>query len=178
MEAASALWRPLSGDRGQGAPPLRPAGLAPYTAAKSSPGASSAVPSPSLPVTTLVALLAALGTIVLALRVIRLRFRPGREGPGEGSRADDRLLRAVRAHDNFVENVPLALILLALTELQVGTLGSVWVAGGALVLGRLLHASALARTAGPHLARTAGMILTWTCFLILSAVLGWNLLPP
>lgn len=132
--------------------------------------------SPSLPVTTLVALFAALGTIFLALRVIRLRFRLG-EGLGEGQRADDRLLRAVRAHGNFVENVPLALILLALTELQVGTLASVWVAGGALVLGRLLHASALARTAGPHLARTAGMILTWTCFLILSAVLGWNLLP-
>jgi hypothetical protein len=127
-------------------------------------------------VTTLVALFAALGTIFLALRVIRLRFRLG-EGLGEGQRADDRLLRAVRAHGNFVENVPLALILLALTELQVGTLASVWVAGGALVLGRLLHASALARTAGPHLARTAGMILTWTCFLILSAVLGWNLLP-
>ena len=131
---------------------------------------------PSLPVTTLVALFAALGTIVLALRVIRLRLRLG-QGLGEGHGADDRLLRAVRTHGNFVENVPLALVLLALTELQVGTLASVRVAGGALVLGRLLHASALARTAGPHLARTAGVVLTWVCFLLLAVVLAWNLLP-
>jgi uncharacterized membrane protein YecN with MAPEG domain len=45
------------------------------------------------------------------------------------------------------------------------------------VLGRLLHASALARTAGPHPARTAGVVLTWTCFLILSLVLAWHLVP-
>lgn len=132
--------------------------------------------SPSLPVTTLAALFAALGTIVLALRVTRLRLRL-RQGLGEGRQADDRLLRAVRAHGNFVENVPLALILLALAELQVGALASVWVAGGALVLGRLLHAGALARTAGPHPARTAGVALTWTCFLILSLVLAWHLVP-
>jgi uncharacterized protein len=72
---------------------------------------------------------------------------------------DHQLMRRIRAHGNFAETVPMALLLMGLLELS--GLASAWLItfGVALLLGRTMHAfSLLSGTA--HWSRLAGMVLT------------------
>jgi uncharacterized membrane protein YecN with MAPEG domain len=72
---------------------------------------------------------------------------------------DATLLRRIRAHGNFSETAPMALLLMLLLEL--GGVASPWLVtlGTALLLGRLLHAASLLGLGG-HRARLLGMALT------------------
>lgn len=72
---------------------------------------------------------------------------------------DPTLLRRVRAHGNFSETAPMALLLMLLLEL--GGVASAWLVmlGTALLLGRLLHAAGLLGWGGRR-ARLLGMTLT------------------
>ena len=72
---------------------------------------------------------------------------------------DTTLMRRIRAHGNFSETAPMALLLMLLLELD--GLASTWLVmlGTALLLGRLLHAASLLGLAG-HRARLLGMALT------------------
>jgi uncharacterized protein len=72
---------------------------------------------------------------------------------------DATLLRRIRAHGNFAETVPLALLLIALLELRGAPASWLWGLGGALLAGRVLHATGLL-TQGPMWMRLAGMVLT------------------
>ena len=102
----------------------------------------------------------------LGLRVVQLRVRY-RVGIGDGGHGE--LARAIRAHGNLIEYAPLALVLLLLTELSHALPGpALHAAGGAIVVGRLLHAAGLSRTAAPSGARLAGMLLTWGATLALA----------
>jgi uncharacterized protein len=92
---------------------------------------------PFLPVTSFYAALLALLFCVLALRVLRLRVQLG-VTLGDGGHAH--LQRAVRAHGNFAEFVPLALLLLLLLELSSLPAAYLHGYGGLLLLARLLHA--------------------------------------
>ena len=56
-----------------------------------------------------------------------------------GDGGDTELLLRMRRHANFVENVPLALILLALLEMQSVSTTAIHGLGAALVIGRALH---------------------------------------
>jgi uncharacterized protein len=72
----------------------------------------------------------------------------------------DQLLRErIRAHGNFTETVPIALIMLALLEQGGLAAAGLWALGSLLVLGRVLHAGGLIGR-GPRWARTVGMVLT------------------
>jgi uncharacterized membrane protein YecN with MAPEG domain len=89
-----------------------------------------------------------LGLVLLALsfNVVRLR-RKHQVGIGTGDVPE--LARGIRAHANFCEYVPLALVLLF--GLAVAGAAPTWalhVLGGALLVGRVLHAIGLSRTAG------------------------------
>ena len=76
-------------------------------------------------ITPLYATLAAVILIVLALRVIGAR-RSRRVAIGDG--ADDDLARRIRAHGNFTEYAPLALVLeLGGAEIDAGLQGRSWV---------------------------------------------------
>lgn len=113
---------------------------------------------------------AALAVLIVALmlRVVRLRWRL-RIGIGSG---DDRVLaRAVRAHANAIETVPLALLLMLLVEL--GPVQAAWLhaAGIALVVGRVAHAFGLSRHAGTSIGRIGGTVLTVGAILFLAGVL-------
>lgn len=112
----------------------------------------------SLTITALYAGLAGLLLLMLAANVVRLR-RARRIGIGDGG--DPQLTRAIRAHANAIENVPVVLLLMALAEAG-GQPG--WLLHGlglALVLGRVLHAWGLTGSAGLSLGRFVGMLLTW-----------------
>lgn len=132
----------------------------------------------SYPVTAVYAALLALLLIGLSARVSVLRRR-GRVSLGHGD--NPALERAIRVHGNFVEFVPLALILLLL--LEAARPGAVWLHGFglALLLGRLLHAWGLARVEGVSFGRFWGSALTWlmmvgAALLNLWLALGWMLL--
>jgi uncharacterized membrane protein YecN with MAPEG domain len=70
------------------------------------------------------------------------------------------LEQAIRAHGNFVEYVPLILILLLLLEL--GGLGATWLhaMGIALTVARVLHAWGLSTTHRASFGRFTGTLLT------------------
>jgi hypothetical protein len=72
---------------------------------------------------------------------------------------DDQLLRRMRAHGNFAETVPMALLLMLLLELR--GLSSLWLIGFgiALLLGRILNAQGLLFP-NAFWSRKAGMGLT------------------
>lgn len=72
---------------------------------------------------------------------------------------DTALMRRIRAHGNFTENVPLALMLVGLYEVGGGASHWVWLAAGSVLLGRLLHATSLL-TNNAAWSRRGGMTLT------------------
>ena len=78
---------------------------------------------------------------------------------GDGDNAA--MVQRIRAQANFVEYVPLALILLMLVEYA--SIGPRWLAmaiGGGLVLGRVLHAQGLIASPGATVGRLLGTNLT------------------
>jgi uncharacterized protein len=117
-----------------------------------------------LPITLATAAFSALFQLALTTLVIRQRVRAGISLLDGG---DASLTRRIRAHANFTETMPMALLLLLLLELAGWR--ATWLTGCALLLvaGRLLHAVGILRpSSGP--ARRVGMICTLTALLALA----------
>jgi len=95
--------------------------------------------------------------ILLTFNVIRGRFAL-KIGLGDGG--DKFFTRKIRAHGNFSEYVPLALLLMAFAEMNGATPMALHAAGVMLLSGRLLHGYALGITEFNLKARVAGMVLT------------------
>jgi uncharacterized membrane protein YecN with MAPEG domain len=110
-----------------------------------------------LPITLTIAGAAAILHVWLSLRVSRLR-RPLKVAVGDGG--NEVLLRRIRAHANFSENVPLTLVLLALVELATG--GSLWLWGAAIlfILARMAHVFGMDRP-GANPLRVGGITISW-----------------
>ena len=89
-----------------------------------------------LPITLTLAGAAAILHIWLAARVSRLR-RLFKIGVGDGG--NEALLRRIRAHGNYVENMPIFLILTGLLELAGGDRRILWATGIAFILARIVH---------------------------------------
>lgn len=87
-------------------------------------------------VTSLYAGILALICLVLAAGVGRVR---GKSGISLGDGGDKTLLTAMRRHLNFVEFVPLILVLMALIELNGAPKSWLHWLGGVLVAARLVH---------------------------------------
>ena len=119
----------------------------------------------SLTITALYASLAGLFLLVLSFRVVRWR-RKLSVGLGDGGQ--ESLLRAQRAQANFIEYVPIALILLAAAESQGLSGWLLQTTGAVLVLARLLHAWGLSQSSGRSFGRYWGTLLTWLVILALS----------
>lgn len=111
-----------------------------------------------LPITSLFAALLTALFIYLCAQVILYR-RANRLSIGD--EGDRNLLRLMRAQGNFAEYTPLALLLLALAELQGAPSGLVGVLGLMLLAGRLLHAIAFVIKGTPMSFRVYGMVLTF-----------------
>ncbi|MEM9100130.1 MAG: MAPEG family protein [Pseudomonadota bacterium] len=122
-----------------------------------------------LPITALYAGLIALWMIFLTVSVIVLR-REHRVSLGDGG--NDRLGRRIRGHANAVEQAPIALILLGLSE-GLGTPGwAVHLLGVMLLAGRVLHGLHFLEKRKGLLLRQLGMVLTFLsiAFLAFSAI--------
>ena len=120
-----------------------------------------------LPVTALYAGLLALYFVWLATRVIKAR-RLHRVALGTPHRLVE---RAARAHGNFAEYVPFALLLLALCEINGLPDWALHVLGVVLVAGRVLHATGISREPEEFRWRVLGMSLTFTMMGVAAAAL-------
>lgn len=110
----------------------------------------------------------ALLVIILALRVVKFRRN---EHVGFGYESGSRAMQcAVRAHANAVENIPLALVLLLLLELNGLQTWMLHTFGGLIVFARILHAWGLSSNDGVSFGRFYGTALTWITMLAMLLV--------
>ncbi len=116
-------------------------------------------------VTPLYAAICGLLLIFLSQRVIRQRRR-FKVALGDDGEAEIR--RAMRVQANLVEYAPIALILLALAELQGHAFWLLHSLGLLLISGRLLHAFGVSRTTEDFRFRVAGMALTFGAIAVAS----------
>ncbi|MFO1323343.1 MAG: MAPEG family protein [Burkholderiales bacterium] len=120
-----------------------------------------------VPITALYAGLLAVLMIVLAVRVIRLRWKT-RAGTGDGG--DRHLAKAMRVHGNAAEYVPVALLLLLVAELNHASPMLLHACGAIFVVARVLHARGLTRSFGVSWQRSAGTIGTVGVIAVLAIV--------
>lgn len=113
-----------------------------------------------LEVTAVVASLAAILLVGLSFSVSLTRMKVGTE---IGLGTDSGLLRRIRAQGNFIEYVPLALIVLGLAEYRGASAVWLWSVAGLLIIGRGLHATGILSGSTP--ARAVGMLSTYGALL-------------
>lgn len=116
-----------------------------------------------LPVTSLLAGVFALMMVVLSLQVSLRRVTLG--GVSSGSANDETLRRRIRAHGNFIEYVPTALIGLGLVE---NGGGATWLVAGlaaAFFVSRVVHAIGMLYTSTPAL-RAGAMLIQHVAFFV------------
>ena len=119
----------------------------------------------SLPVSALYAALLAFILIGLTVNTIRHRRRLGIV---LGDQGEPVLKRAVRAHANFCEHVPMALLLFVLLELTGHSTMLLHALGLSLVIGRLVHAFGISQVKENFRWRIVGMTISFA-FLGISA---------
>ncbi len=119
-------------------------------------------------------LTAALLTIIqigLMFSVIKMR---GDAGVFIGSGGNEGLERRIRAHGNFIENVPTFLVCLMLIELMVGSTLLVALLGGVVLVARLAHAIALSANSGVTAGRLVGTVGTVIPMLVAAGYLVYQ----
>jgi uncharacterized membrane protein YecN with MAPEG domain len=111
----------------------------------------------SLPITSLAAVANGVILLLLTARVIGLRRR---DGVVLGDNNDRVLTKAIRGQANAAEQMPLALLLLALVEIQGGPVAALVTLALTLTVGRALHAIYFGAHGIPWRFRFYGMLLT------------------
>lgn len=129
-------------------------------------------------ITALVASFLAILYIRLSLNVVKLRHKH-KLPLGDGG--IEEIQRAIRAHGNFGEYVPIALILLLCLELNQAPALLVGFLGLLLIAGRLIHHRGVSRHEQTYSQRVRGMQLTFGCLALAAVsnlvVAGLRLLP-
>ncbi len=94
---------------------------------------------------------------------------------GDGEKPE--LMRAMRAHANFSEYVPLALVLVWMTETLAYQAWVIHLLGVVLLVGRLSHAYGITRTNEDFRFRVFGMAMTFSVLLGAACLLLIRALP-
>ncbi len=125
-----------------------------------------------VPVTGVFAAVLGLLLVALSARVVKFRLKFKK---GLGVNEDRDFECAVRAQANLVEYAPLAILMLAIAELNGVPSGWVYIIGMGLVIGRILHAWGMVKgRGGTHIGRFLGTVLTWLAILVTAGLLFWN----
>ncbi len=132
----------------------------------------------SLPVTSTIAAVLAIVMFPLTLQVSLRRVAVGLAMGGMtmavfGDQGDEALRNKIRAFGNFIEYVPICLVLFALMELQGAPPLLLWTVGGAFVAGRLLHALSMSLYPFVPPPRGLSMLTTYAALLVPA---GWLLI--
>ena len=130
----------------------------------------------ALPITLLFAALFALFSLVLSFRA---GFYRGASGVSilYGDPVDKELAVRVRRHQNFLEYVPMMLILMAVIEANGGAAGFLFAAGALLMVARIAHAIGLKHDNMAHVGRLIGAAGTALVTLASAAYALWIALP-
>ena len=103
-------------------------------------------------------------TFALAVNVVRHRFK--------GDSADQVMLeKAVRAHGNNTEYVPIILIGLGVMAIMGASAQTISILGGTLFVARLLHAYGIQQAKVPNIFGMVGNIVTWLVMLCVATTL-------
>jgi len=103
-------------------------------------------------------------TFVLAINVVRHRFK--------GDSADQVMLeKAVRAHGNNTEYVPIILVGLGVITMMGASAQTISILGGTLFVARLFHAYGIQQTKVPNIFGMVGNIATWLIMLCVATKL-------
>ena len=100
--------------------------------------------------------------LVLGMLVARARVVTGTP-IGDGGHAQ--MVRAIRAHGNSTENVPLPLLMLVAVAALGGSFWLVHAVGAPLTAGRVLHGIGVTRSADATVLRFLGTSLSWIAFI-------------
>lgn len=103
--------------------------------------------------------------IVLAVRIIKLRYR-FKTGIGDGGH--EPLTQAIRVHGNFAEYTPIVFLLLACAEINGSAAMLLHVVGAAFFIGRVLHSIGITQSTGPSKFRQLGMLSSFLAIIILA----------
>ena len=103
-------------------------------------------------------LTAALLTIIQVGLMFLVSKMRGDTGVFIGSGGNQALEQRIRAHGNFIENVPAFLVCLMLIELVVGSTILVVVLGGVVLIARFAHTIALSANSGVTAGRLVGTV--------------------
>ena len=115
--------------------------------------------------------------LVLGLQVSRLR-RDNRVVFGDGDNI--KLRSAIRAHANFVEYVPIIVLMVALLEMSGMSTMRVHLLMGALLVARLMHPLGMyvgPRTLQFQIYRVGGITLNWLVLIVAAVLLLWRFVP-
>ena len=118
-------------------------------------------------ITALYAGILALIVIALAINVTVHRVKLG-VPLGDGG--NPQMLRMIRLHGNAAEYIPLAVLLMAIYELNGGGHTALHIVGIALVVGRLLQTWGMWATDMTNIGRQIGQSLTWLSVIALAVL--------
>jgi uncharacterized membrane protein YecN with MAPEG domain len=121
----------------------------------------------SVSITALYAGILALIVIALAINVTLHRVKL-RVPLGDGGNAQMR--RMIRLHGNAAEYIPLALVLMAIYELNGGGHTGLHIVGSALVAGRVVQTWGMWATDMTNIGRQIGQSLTWLSLIALAVL--------
>lgn len=110
-----------------------------------------------MPIVSLYASLLALFFVAMSVRTLRMRRRLR---IAIGDAGNEAMLRAMRAHSNFAEYVPISLILIFLVEQSGAGHLFVHALGLSVLVGRVSHAVGVSRMNEQFAYRVVGMTLT------------------
>lgn len=120
----------------------------------------------SITITPMYAALLGIILLVLSIRVVAVVRPKGKVSYGDGGNPD--FTTVTRAQGNFIEYVPLILILIAFAEAGGTSSGWIHAMGAGLVVGRILHPLGLTNNPGVNPMRFIGTNLTWIALLAAS----------
>lgn len=113
---------------------------------------------------TITTLVAGIFAILMVLLSLLVSLRRKEMNTVFGDAGDDTLKRRIRAHGNFIEYAPLALIVLGLVEYNGGPGWLVWALAVGFVFSRVVHAIGMLFTSTP-LVRALAMLANHASFL-------------
>jgi len=126
-----------------------------------------------LPITSMTAIFAGLLILLLTMKVVQIRRR---DGVVLGDNDNRTLAKAIRGHANAVEQLPIALILMGLSEAQGAALSVLTTVALVLIIGRTMHAVYFAVHGTHWRLRMYGMMLTLIAQIALVVILTATLL--
>lgn len=116
-------------------------------------------------------LYAGLGALVILALAVRVMWLRNKLGVGLGAGGHEELQRAIRAHANAVEYLPIALLLLVVLAFEGTRPWVLNVCGGVLIAARILHALGLSAHSGRSFGRAFGAGLTVLVTLVMAILL-------